>query len=141
MGRVCPRCGRAIPRGASHVCPLATVPSRDRARERERRDRETWRDGYSSREYRAARDAALARSRGLCEACGAVTFVRTSRGWRKVASDYGATHHVVPLSGGGANDPSNVVVLCARCHGLAHSAACAGSATSGELIEAIRGRL
>lgn len=141
MGRVCPRCGRAVPEGTRHACPLATAPARDRARERERRRRETWRSSYSSREYREARDAAIERSHGACEACGSVVYVRTSRGWRKIARDFGATHHVRPLSRGGSNDASNVVVLCARCHGIAHSAACEGEWDAAGLLDAIRGRL
>lgn len=141
MGRVCPRCGRPVPRGERHLCPLAAAPSRDRARERERRGREEWRRSYSSREYRRAREAALARSRGLCEACGSVVYVRTSRGWRRAARDFGATHHVRPLSQGGSNDPSNVVVLCARCHGIAHTAALSGVWDAGSLMDGIRGRL
>lgn len=141
MGRVCPRCGRAIPRGALHRCPMASAPSRDRARERERRDREAWRGGYSSRDYAEARTRALERSHGRCEACGAPVFERSGRGWRKVARDFGGTHHVVPLSRGGANDPSNVVVLCARCHGLAHSSRCAGSEGAAELLARVVGCL
>lgn len=123
------------------MCPLSPVPARDRARERERRDRETWRRGYSRREYERARSEALERSHGLCEACGAVVFSRTSRGWSRVARDFGATHHVVPLSRGGPNEASNVVVLCARCHGLAHSRALADAGTADELLSAIRRRL
>ena len=141
MGRVCPACGRAIPRGALHRCPMAARPGRDRERETARRDREGWREGYGGRAYRDARDAALERSRGMCEACGATVFERSERGWRKVARDYGATHHVVPLSRGGANEASNVVVLCARCHGLAHSSRCKDAAGAGELIGRIRAAL
>lgn len=140
MGRVCPRCGRAIPRDARHVCPLATPPSRDRARERERRSKESWRQGYGP-DYQKARNAALTRSHGLCEATGEVVFRRTSRGWRKVSRDFGGTHHVVPLSRGGANDPANVVVLCARAHGVAHSAECEGIVTAAALLRRIRGVL
>lgn len=29
-------------------------------------------------------------------------------------------HHVVPISKGGLDDPSNIVVLCARCHDAVH---------------------
>lgn len=141
MGRVCPRCGRAIPRGSVHRCPMAPGPSRNKARERERRDRETWRGGYSTREYQSARKRALERSDGRCEVCGTPVFDRTGRGWRRVSRDYGGTHHVIPLSGGGSNSEGNVVVLCARCHGLAHSKRCKGSASIGELLTRIRGEL
>lgn len=142
MGRVCPACGRAIPRGTLHRCPNASAPSRDGARERERRGRESWRASYTSRAYESARKAALERSHGLCEACGTPVFGRRGRdGWRRLSRDFGATHHVVPLSRGGSNEASNVVVLCARCHGLAHSTRCAGSRDAGELIARIRGAL
>ena len=119
------------------MCPLAPAPSRDRARERERRSREGWREGYGP-EYRKARNAALERSQGLCEATGEPVFRRTSRGWRKIARDFGGTHHVVPLSRGGTNDPSNIVVLCARAHGAAHSAACEGASSAPALLCRIR---
>ena len=52
-----------------------------------------------------------------------IVFVPTARGWRKLARDFGATHHLVPLSEGGGNSRENIAVLCARCHGVAHSRA------------------
>jgi len=35
-------------------------------------------------------------------------------------SKYLRVHHIVPLSKGGANDMSNLVTLCAKCHALEH---------------------
>lgn len=133
MGKVCPRCGKAIPRGALHHCPLASKPTRNAAREREKRSRETWRDSYN-REYRDARKTVIRASNGLCEACGAPVFTCTRRGWKKVARDFGGTHHLVPLSRGGTNDPENVAVLCARCHAIAHTRAFGESATEQGII-------
>lgn len=120
MGKVCPRCGKAIPRGALHNCHLATAPVRNKQRERERRSKELWREGYD-KEYRQVRNGLLTASGGLCEACGEQVFVPTHRGWRKARRDFGGTHHLVPLSQGGANSTDNLTCLCARCHGIAHS--------------------
>lgn len=133
MGKICPRCGKAIPRGALHQCHLASAPVRNRQRERERRSQETWRDGYGP-EYQRIRTSVLAASSGCCEACGAQVFVATRRGWKKAVRDFGGTHHLVPLSQGGANTTDNLACLCARCHGIAHSKAFVNAANSRGVI-------
>lgn len=120
MGKVCPRCGKAIPRGCLHHCRLAPEPVRNKRRERERRSHERWRSEYDQ-EYKAVRTGVIVACNGLCEACGEPVFVPTQRGWKKAASNFGATHHLVPLSQGGANSADNIACLCARCHGIAHS--------------------
>lgn len=65
----------------------------------------------------AVRFAVLARANGHCEQCGASGFVTAS------GSIYLETHHVVPLSEGGADSSSNVVALCPNDHRRAHYAA------------------
>ena len=40
-------------------------------------------------------------------------------------------HHVVPLSAGGDNSPSNVLILCERCEGMAHRRAVTGKREAG----------
>ena len=59
---------------------------------------------------------ALRRANGHCELCGAEGF-RTEQGV------YLETHHVIPLSEGGPDHPSNVVALCANDHRRAHFSA------------------
>lgn len=140
MGKICPWCGKQIPRGVSHVC--AKKPQspnrRDRERERVRRSQEIWRQKYSDKRYKESRRLVISRSYGLCEACGSIVFVSTNRGWKRILkSSFSGTHHVVPLSKGGTNDPSNIIVLCARCHGIAHSVACDGIVSKAELIAQI----
>lgn len=125
MGKLCPWCGKAVPRGTVHACPKRPKrgrDSRDARRADLRRSGETWRKEYGEA-YKRARDGVLAASGGKCEACGVIVFVPTARGWRKLARDFGATHHLVPLSEGGGNSRENIAVLCARCHGVAHSRA------------------
>lgn len=129
MGRLCPWCGRAIPRGTVHQCPRRPKrrDSRDVRRDDLRRSKETWRQGYG-KDFKRARDGQIRASEGKCEACGRTVFVHGDRGWRKLAPDFGAVHHLVPLSRGGTNARSNLAVLCARCHGAAHSKAFADAA-------------
>lgn len=125
MGKVCSWCGKAIPRGTVHSCPRRPKrekDSRDARRADLRRSNETWRKEYGEA-YKRVRDAQIRAAGGKCEACGQVVFVSTVRGWKKLNRDFGATHHLVPLSAGGTNAPENIAVLCARCHGIAHSRA------------------
>ncbi|KAA0141024.1 HNH endonuclease [Gimesia chilikensis] len=63
---------------------------------------------------RAQRDAALHRACGNCEYCGMPGF-ETKSGYI-----YLETHHVVPLSEGGADHERNIVALCANDHRAAH---------------------
>lgn len=62
----------------------------------------------------AVRRAVLERSLGLCEYCKA-PGLRTSGG-----QIYLETHHVVPLSEGGADRVKNVIALCPNDHRKAH---------------------
>ncbi|MDB5432870.1 MAG: endonuclease [Caulobacter sp.] len=64
---------------------------------------------------------ALRRARGRCECCGAEGFRRSD------SAIYLETHHVVPLSEGGPDHPSNVVALCPNHHREAHYGANAGA--------------
>lgn len=59
------------------------------------------------------RQAALRRSKGLCEYCGQPGFEMSS-------GVYLETHHVVPLAEGGADVDENVIALCPNCHRMAH---------------------
>lgn len=123
MGRVCPRCGRAVRAGERHACHLAPKGGRrDTDKEAARREGEAWRKRYDG-EFRRIRSLLVAECEGRCEVCGSVVYRRTTRGWRKVARDFGGVHHLVPLSKGGRNSKGNAALLCARCHGAAHSAA------------------
>lgn len=128
MGRICPQCHKAIRKGGEHQCskqvPNLSSPrkreARTKAEEKARAMAEPWRKQYASADYSKARKRILDLSRGRCQACGAVVFSKTNRGWRKLGNNFGGVHHRVPLSKGGTNDLSNLVVLCARCHGRAH---------------------
>lgn len=62
----------------------------------------------------AVRSAALSRAGGRCEYCKAPGF-KTASG-----TVYLETHHVEPLSEGGADGLSNVIALCANHHREAH---------------------
>lgn len=67
------------------------------------------------------RRAALVRAGGRCQLCGESGF-RTASG-----KLYLETHHIVPLSEGGADTLANVVALCATDHRRAHFDADQGS--------------
>lgn len=56
----------------------------------------------------------LARAQGVCERCGEAGFLMHS------GATYLETHHVVPLSEGGADRTENVVALCPNDHKKAH---------------------
>jgi hypothetical protein len=51
-----------------------------------------------------------------CERCG-------HQPPRKLAARVLHLHHVKPRAAGGSDDPSNLILLCANCHQLAHSLA------------------
>jgi len=74
----------------------------------------------------AVRRRVLRRAAGRCEFCGQAGFRMTS------GALYLETHHVIPLSEGGADHDNNVVALCAHDHRRAHFA---------EDRAALRGRL
>lgn len=63
---------------------------------------------------RKLRDAALRRACGYCEYCGKAGF-ETANGYI-----YLETHHIVPLSEGGADSERNIIALCANDHRKAH---------------------
>lgn len=79
---------------------------------------------------RAVRDAALTRASGACELCGQRGFVTQS------GTIYLETHHVQPLSEGGADSEDNVVALCPDDHRRAHY-----SAEAAEIRERLQGTL
>lgn len=64
----------------------------------------------------AVRRRVLRRAAGHCEFCGQVGFRMES------GALYLETHHVIPLSEGGADHDQNVVALCAHDHRRAHFA-------------------
>ena len=115
---VCPRCGRPVPKG--RVCPRCAAlrghsrTARTPSQEAARRDENPWRPAYSSAAYRRARQLAIARTGGRCAVCGLPVAELRGGTWR--VGRYGGVHHVVPLSRGGSNDESNLVLLCARHH-------------------------
>lgn len=114
--RLCPHCGKPVPIG--QPCPRCCSASRrhgTRSREQEgrRADENPWRSGYSSAEYRRARQEVIERQQGRCAACGRVVAVRMGRQWHTRG---GGVHHLVALSEGGTNSPENLVLLCTRCH-------------------------
>ncbi len=59
------------------------------------------------------REFVLNRANGICENCGKPGF-RTSTGI------YLETHHIIPLSEGGADTVENVIALCPNDHKMAH---------------------
>lgn len=79
---------------------------------------------------RAVRDAALTRASGACELCGQRGFVTQS------GTIYLETHHVQPLSEGGADSEDNVVALCPDDHRRAHY-----STEAAEIRELLQGTL
>lgn len=127
MGRICARCGALIREGERHVCPMRAARkqkpgkhTRTKEEEAARAKSEPFREGYGAG-WRSARKACIARTGGACAVCGRAVYVSDNRGgWRKVRRDFGGVHHLRPLSAGGTNDQSNLVVLCAECHGRAH---------------------
>lgn len=66
---------------------------------------------------RAVRDAAMGRANGTCELCGRQGFLTRS------GAIYLETHHVQPLSEGGADSEANVAALCPDDHRRAHYSA------------------
>lgn len=56
------------------------------------------------------REAVLIRSGGICEFCGEKGFLT------KAGSIYLETHHIVPLSEAGLDNPESVIGLCPKYH-------------------------
>jgi 5-methylcytosine-specific restriction protein A len=74
------------------------------------------RNGQVYERLRWVRDIALKRAGGRCELPSCL-----AHGFRKGdGSIYLETHHVIPLSAGGSDSPSNVVALCPNHHREAH---------------------
>lgn len=71
-------------------------------------------NGQAYERSRLVRDTALARAAGVCQLCGQPGF-RTAAG-----TVFLETHHVVPLSEGGADRLDNVVAICPNDHREAH---------------------
>lgn len=73
----------------------------------------------ATRQYRRCKnviDAAIERSRGLCEFCGEkAPFTRKSDG-----KPFLEVHHKRPLSEGGPDTLDNVAAICPNCHRQAH---------------------
>lgn len=127
QSRVCPVCGKPF-RGSG--CPRCAErrasgsqaagrrkPSRRTAgAERGRKAANPWRASYSTAEWRRARQEAVARAGGRCEACGRPIAEPRGGKWFLVG---GSVHHVVPLSAGGTNAPGNLAALCHACHNRA----------------------
>lgn len=65
----------------------------------------------------AVRSAVLARAQGRCEHCRTQGFLTPA------GSIYLETHHIVPLSEGGADSTRNVIALCPNDHRRAHHSA------------------
>lgn len=64
----------------------------------------------------AVRRRVLARANGRCEWCGMLGFLTSKN------EIYLETHHIIPLSEGGADTDSNVVAICPNHHREAHFA-------------------
>lgn len=65
----------------------------------------------------AHRNTVLKRSKGFCEFCGVKGFLKSN------GRLYLETHHIVPLSEYGLDDPGNMIALCPNDHRQAHYAA------------------
>lgn len=109
--RMCPRCGKPYPKGGTCPrCATARAPSRrTKAQEGARKESNPWRSRYRSVAYTKGRQAALARTGGRCAVSG--VQIADWRDGRWVMRKNGGIHHIVPLSKGGTDDPSNLVPL------------------------------
>ena len=111
----CPHCGRVVPAGKR--CPCRPRPRRKPTEgDRTRGMREPWRVNYSTKEYQAARQKAIARTNGRGSACGRACAWFDGAKWR-TAGMGGEVDHIVPLCKGGTNAPGNLQLLCKSCHG------------------------
>lgn len=110
----CPLCGKIVPAGGRCTCrprPKRKPTDGDATR----KEREPWRRRYSSAKYRAARQEAIARSKGLCADCGRVCAWRDGTVWRTEGMG-GEVDHEVALCDGGTDDASNLTLRCKSCH-------------------------
>lgn len=114
MKTFCPYCGQVV--GPGHVCPARPKRKRRPTKgDQTRGQREPWRSNYSTREYREARQEAIARTRGRCTDCGRVCAWWDGSKWRTEGMG-GEVDHVVALSEGGTNNASNLQLRCKSCH-------------------------
>lgn len=102
----CYVCGRQGPKG---YCPDHDPWAGDKP-ESERLERQPWRAGYRTAQYRANRKRVIERAGGRCEKCHQVAYPLE-------------VDHIVPLSQAKHesefrifNDLSNLIGLCIRCH-------------------------
>lgn len=75
--------------------------------------------GMTTRRKRSAdvREWVLRRAKGSCEHCGEQGFLLAD------GRRYLETHHIIPLSEKGKDNPGNVIALCANDHRKAHHSA------------------
>jgi len=85
--------------GCGNLTPGGHCPEHRSAKEKERRERETWRD-YNSPEWKHAR-ATVLRLEPLCRFCGERATV---------------VDHIVPLKEKGTHAIENLRPLCKTCH-------------------------
>lgn len=115
--RVCPRCGAVFSGKSCPRCAKTKAKShwtRNREQEAARKQQNPWRTSYGSTEYRNARQVALERTGGRCAVSGVRIADKVNGKW--VMRKNGGVHHVVPLSQGGTNAPSNLVPLETSVH-------------------------
>ena len=103
--------------GARIVEPGAKRKRENRKPDSERLAAEPWRaDGYGHA-YRRNRQAVIERQRGRCAVTGKVVAEKKGGTWR-ITEPGAGVHHKVPLSDGGTDDPSNLVLLSASAHAI-----------------------
>lgn len=113
MLRFCPHCGKQY-RGNSCTCkPKRKRPS-GKSKPRDRSN-EPWRKSYGTKEYREARQRAIADADGKCVDCGRQCAWFDGRKWRTEGMS-GEVDHVDMLRHGGSNSVSNLKLRCASCH-------------------------
>lgn len=112
---MCPRCGKPHGKGERCTCSSANPRWRRSAeQERGRKSSNPWRSGYSSTEYRKARQAVLEATGGRCAISGVRIADKVGGKW--VMRGNGGVHHKVPLSMGGTNSPGNLIPLETSIH-------------------------
>lgn len=77
-----------------------------------RQARQPYRAGYRTNDHRRFVAAVRSRAQGRCERCGITEADARARDDGRGLE----CHHILPLSRGGTNDPSNGVALCGVCH-------------------------
>lgn len=114
MRTFCPHCGRVVPAGQR--CTCRPRPKRKPTKgDGSRKYREPWRSHYSTPGYQAARQVAIARTRGKCTDCGRACAWFDGKSWR-TAGMGGEVDHVKALCDGGTDEPDNLQLRCKSCH-------------------------